>query len=51
VKIRQALALCILAAFGVVPAASAQYFGRNKVQYETFDFKVLDRALQYPLLP
>jgi Tol biopolymer transport system component len=27
---------------GVFPhAASAQYFGRNKVQYETFDFKIL----------
>ncbi|HEX6642928.1 MAG TPA: peptidase S9, partial [Thermoanaerobaculia bacterium] len=25
----------------VVPAAQAQYFGRNKVQWEQFDFKVL----------
>ena len=25
----------------VVPAAEAQYFGRNKVQWENFDFKVL----------
>ena len=25
----------------IVPNLSAQYFGRNKVQYETFDFKVL----------
>ena len=29
--------LCARAA----PAASAQYFGRNKVQYENFDFQVL----------
>ena len=28
-------------AFGVTPLASAQYFGRNKVQYENFDFRVL----------
>ncbi|MGH7671911.1 MAG: basic secretory protein-like protein, partial [Gemmatimonadales bacterium] len=26
----------------VVPAAEAQYFGRNKVQYETFRFQVLE---------
>ena len=25
---------------GLAPAADAQYFGRNKVQYEDFDFKV-----------
>ncbi|MGH7699460.1 MAG: BamA/TamA family outer membrane protein [Gemmatimonadales bacterium] len=31
-----AVALLLLA-----PAAQAQYFGRNKVQYESFDFKVL----------
>src|SRR5688572_31644461 len=31
-----ALVLCLLA-----PAAQAQYFGRNKVQWENFDFKVL----------
>ena len=24
-----------------VPTAEAQYFGRNKVQYKSFDFKVL----------
>ncbi|RPH53349.1 hypothetical protein EHM82_08570, partial [bacterium] len=31
-----------LAAFGVMPeSASAQYFGRNKVQYERFDWRVL----------
>jgi hypothetical protein len=31
--------LAILGLF--VPTASAQYFGRNKVQYEKFDFKVM----------
>src|SRR5919199_1628128 len=37
-------AACILAAvalFAAAPAAHAQYFGRNKVQYQSFDFKVL----------
>src|SRR5688500_12194024 len=29
-----------LAIFGGAAAADAQYFGRNKVQYEDFDFKV-----------
>jgi len=35
--------LALAGALCAVPAtpASAQYFGRNKVQYETFDFKVL----------
>src|SRR5699024_10948360 len=33
------LILCILLAFPQV--ASSQYFGRNKVQYEDFNFKVL----------
>ena len=35
--------LVILAAQSgpLVPGAAAQYFGRNKVQYRTFDFKVL----------
>ena len=39
---------CLISAVAVLPAlitiptpASAQYFGRNKVQYETFEFKVL----------
>jgi Tol biopolymer transport system component len=32
-------ALCVLAA--TVSPASAQYFGRNKVQYKDFDFQVL----------
>jgi Tol biopolymer transport system component len=35
-----ALVLGLLAVAGVAPA-SAQYFGRNKVQYQTFDFHVL----------
>lgn len=30
------------AAFLVPSAADAQYFGRNKVQYDSFDFKVLE---------
>ncbi len=37
-----AVSLTLAASALTVPrAASAQYFGRNKVQYETFDFKVL----------
>src|SRR5688572_24711214 len=28
--------------FGAVADATAQYFGRNKVNYETFDFRVLE---------
>ncbi|MFQ5746776.1 MAG: peptidase S9 [Gemmatimonadota bacterium] len=36
------LAAALFALSAVVPAtAPAQYFGRNKVQYETFDFRVL----------
>lgn len=31
----------LLASLSVAPAAHAQYFGRNKVQYESLDFKVL----------
>ncbi len=38
--IRQALIVLALIAFGSAPA-DAQYFGRNKVQYEKFDFKVM----------
>lgn len=30
-----------LAVLGIVAPAEAQYFGRNKVQYQVFDFKVL----------
>ncbi|HEY0873698.1 MAG TPA: hypothetical protein VGD94_09510 [Vicinamibacterales bacterium] len=35
------LALFLAIPFLVPAAASAQYFGQNKVQYRTFDFKVL----------
>jgi Tol biopolymer transport system component len=36
------LVLFVLTILGLfVPTASAQYFGRNKVQYEKFDFRVL----------
>lgn len=36
------LVLAIVAIAATLPdTASAQYFGRNKVQYETFDFKIL----------
>ena len=35
-----------------VTSASAQYFGRNKVQYRTFEFQILqDRTLRPLLLP
>ena len=37
---RHVLIALILALFGTASAAHAQYFGRNKVQYENFDFKV-----------
>jgi Tol biopolymer transport system component len=33
--------LLVIMALGTAPLANAQYFGRNKVQYERFDFKVL----------
>ena len=35
------LCAAVLALFGV-PDAAGQYFGKNRVQYETFDFKVLE---------
>src|SRR5688572_32011382 len=38
--IRKILPLVLLVTFGIAPLAGAQYFGRNKVQYEKFDFKV-----------
>ena len=39
---RLAVALTLASSLLTLPnSASAQYFGRNKVQYETFDFKVL----------
>lgn len=40
-RIRRVTALLVMMALGIAPLASAQYFGRNKVQYEKFDFKVL----------
>lgn len=41
--LRQIGFLALLGAIllGVPATASAQYFGRNKVQYETFDFRIL----------
>ena len=35
------LAVAVLCLLVAAPPASAQYFGRNKVQYRQFDFKVL----------
>jgi hypothetical protein len=35
------LLLLVLLAVGTFPTASAQYFGRNKVQYDDFDFDIL----------
>jgi len=35
------LLFAFLVALLIVPAANAQYFGRNKVQWESFHFKVL----------
>jgi len=35
------LPLATIAVLALTPAADAQYFGQNKVQYERFDFKVL----------
>jgi hypothetical protein len=40
VIVRVVLSVLLLSLL-VVPAAQAQYFGRNKVQWEQFDFKVL----------
>jgi hypothetical protein len=34
--------LAALTGMGAVPDADGQYFGKNRVQYETFDFKVLE---------
>jgi len=51
-KSKKSMAL-VLFVFALGFAAHAQYFGRNKVQYESFDFKVLDTesfdVLYYPL--
>jgi Tol biopolymer transport system component len=38
---RVVVVLVALFSLGISSSASAQYFGRNKVQYERFDFKVL----------
>ena len=35
------MAVCLLLLLALPSAATAQYFGRNKVQYRTFDFQVL----------
>lgn len=40
-KTTYAVALSIVVTLMLPSVASAQYFGRNKVQYEDFDFKVL----------
>jgi Tol biopolymer transport system component len=42
--IHRAAAFALFAALAAAPAAEAQYFGRNKVQYRDFDFKVLKTA-------
>ena len=39
--VRHIAAVLMVATFGLVGSADAQYFGRNKVQYEAFDFKVM----------
>ncbi|HET7630806.1 MAG TPA: basic secretory protein-like protein [Gemmatimonadaceae bacterium] len=39
--VRAALPGLALMVLGGVQPASAQYFGRNKVQYQTFDFRIL----------
>ena len=35
------LFISALAVFLLSPALEAQYFGRNKVQYQTFDFRII----------
>ena len=46
------IALAAALVFTMHASLDAQYFGRNKVQYEQFDFKVLTtRALRHLLLP
>ena len=37
---RSVIVLALVAMCGLSSPASAQYFGRNKVQYRTFDFEV-----------
>src|ERR687891_1622867 len=38
---RLVVCLALVAGFSFPPPAEAQYFGRNKVQYDRFDFEVL----------
>ena len=40
-KLPKTLLLAVLATLLTSTVASAQYFGRNKVQYEDFDFRTL----------
>jgi Tol biopolymer transport system component len=40
-NVRHLVTVMLLATFGVAATADAQYFGRNKVQYEDFDFKMM----------
>jgi hypothetical protein len=51
-RIASRIAALVLALGLAASVASAQYFGRNKVQWETFDFKVLEtehfRIFFYP---
>ena len=41
-NIRIVTLMLLITGLAFAPAANAQYFGRNKVQYEKFDFKVLN---------
>lgn len=41
-SLRTILIFFLLSTFVAVEPASAQYFGQNKVQYETFDFKTFE---------
>jgi WD40 repeat protein len=40
-KILALAALLVIAAGALAPDLGAQYYGRNKVQYKTFDFKIM----------
>jgi len=40
-RLRLTVVLAAMALLGLAVPSNAQYFGRNKVQYERFDFKVL----------
>ncbi|HEX8431569.1 MAG TPA: hypothetical protein VF625_09785, partial [Longimicrobium sp.] len=44
--VRWAVALCVGAAAALAhpSPAAAQYFGRNQVQYRTFDFRIMRTA-------